>query len=392
MKNKKIYFVVNQGAFFVSHRLELAKRAKELGWQVKVLFGNSGGDVMELPAIKKLNELDIPFAKLKFNPIGKNVIFELIGFLQLFYILVKDKPDLVHTVTPKGMIYGGLAARLAGIKCLVLAVSGMGYLYTSKGGALKRALVWAIDKVTAFILSHKNKVIIVQNSYDFNYFSNKKGVAPESVKIIQGSGVHLEKYNHILEEGKRVVVFPARLLVDKGLCEFVDAARLLRNKGITWRFVLVGSAGAANPTSVSPEAVNRWVNEGVVEWYGHVQDMAAIYEECDIVCLPSYREGMPKTLLEAAAAGRAVVTTDTVGCNEAIVDHVTGLLVPVKNTEKLADAIETLINNKELRISFGRNGRLMAQEKYSIENVVNTTYDIYAGLFYKVRPKCNTIL
>lgn len=376
--------MVNQGAFFVSHRIELAKRAKDLGWQVKVLFGDSGGDVMELPAINKLHELGIPFTKLKFSPIGKNIILEIIGFLHLFYILLKDKPDIVHTVTPKGMIYGGLAARLAGIKSLVLAVSGMGYLYTSKGGMLKRGLVWCVDRITDFVLSHKNKVIIVQNSHDFKYFINKKNVLNESVKIIQGSGVHLEKYTDIPEVGSNVVTFPARLLIDKGVYEFVDAARLLRNKGITWRFVLVGSAGNANPTSVSADEVDRWVKDGVVEWYGHVQDMAKIYKECDIVCLPSYREGMPKTLLEAAAAGRAVVTTDTVGCNEAIIDNVTGFLVPVKNFAKLAEAIEKLINDKDLRISFGKNGRLMAQEKYSISSVVDKTYDIYEVLFLKL--------
>jgi glycosyltransferase involved in cell wall biosynthesis len=384
LKKKKLYFIVNQGAFFVSHRLDLALEAKSRGWKVKLLIGQSGSDEMEEPAVEKLKACGIEYKRLTYEPTGINPFYEIWGIIQLVYILMVEKPDIVHTVSPKGMMYGGLASRIARVKRLIIAISGMGYLYTSKGGLIKRLILKIVNWLTELIMSHPNKSIIVQNKDDFDFFCNKKSVCNSEVILIPGSGVDLTIYNQIQSPGNNSVVFPARLLKDKGVFEFIEAVRTLKNGGCTWRFILAGSATYDNPSSVGEPQVNSWVDEGLIDWYGHVADMIPVYKECDIVCLPSYREGMPKVLLEAAAAGKATITTDTIGCREAIIPHVTGLLVPAKDSVALAKALDTLIKDKHLRTNLGLNGRKLAYDKFSIENVVKVTFNAYSSLEGKV--------
>jgi glycosyltransferase involved in cell wall biosynthesis len=377
---KKIYFIVNQGAFFVSHRFDLALEAKELGWQVKLLIGQSGCDEMELPAVEKLKEHGIEFQRLSYSPTGMNPFTEIWGVICLIYILIKDKPDVVHTVSPKGMLYGGFSSRIARVKSLVLAVSGMGYLYTNDAVGIKRIILKFVNKLTKFIVNHPNKKIIVQNNDDHSFFSKVMSVESNAIVLIPGSGVDLSKFKNINTQGNHSVILPARLLIDKGVYEFVEAARILIDKGIKWRFILVGSASYDNPTSIGNTKVKEWVDEGIVEWFGHIEDMLPVYNACDVVCLPSYREGMPKVLLEAAAAGKPVVTTDVIGCREAIIPNVTGLLVPVKNSIALASALEKLIISKDLRTELGFNGRKLANEKFSIKSVVESTFNTYSIL------------
>ena len=382
---KKLYFIVNQGAFFVSHRLELALNAKKLGWKVKLLIGQSGSDEMELPAVEKLKEHGIEFQRLSYSPTGMNPFTEIWGVICLIYILIKDKPDLVHTVSPKGMLYGGLSSRIARVKYLVLAVSGMGYLYTNDAVGIKKIILKLANSLTQFIVNHPNKKIIVQNKDDYSFFLKVMAVESNDIVLIPGSGVDLSKFKNIITQDNHSVILPARLLIDKGVNEFVQAAKVLIEKGIKWRFILVGSASYDNPTSIGDKQVKQWVDEGIVEWLGHSVDMLPVYNACDIVCLPSYREGMPKVLLEAAAAGKPVVTTDVVGCREAIIPDVTGLLVPAGNTLELASALEKLILNKDLRSELGSNGRKLANEKFSIKSVVESTFNTYSMLDGKNR-------
>jgi len=380
MIEKKIYFVVNQAAFFVSHRLELALNAKKIGWNIELIISDSGNSELEKSAISLLGEYGISCQVLKFTPSGKNLFRELYGLIQLFWVLRKNNPDIVHTVTPKCMMFGGVAARLAGVKSLVLAVSGMGYLYTGNGSWFKKAVLFLVDNIMSFILSHPNKVVIVQNKVDFNTFSSRVNVDVNSVKLIPGSGVHLKEYEKITTKGNNTVVFPARLLKDKGVVEFVESAKILKQKFPHWRFILAGDANHHNPSAIGDKQAKLWVKEGFVEWYGHLDNMISLYEESDVICLPSYREGMPKTLLEAAAASKPIVTTDTIGCNEAIIDNKTGILVPVKNIELLVQALEKLMLDENLRSRYGLAGRELAKEKFSIESVVKSTFSIYESL------------
>jgi len=333
-------------------------------------------------ALKRLQGVGIKYEQLKFGSAGKNLLNELLGFIQLIIALKKEKPDLVHTVTPKGMIYGGVAAKLAGIKSLVIAISGMGYLYTGTPSKFRKIVLRAIDTITTFILSHPNNVIIVQNKADKEHFLTNNYIK-SIVKLIPGSGVHLDEYSDIQTKGNNCVILPARLLVDKGVTEFVHAARKLKEKGINWRFILVGSTNSENPTAITTSQVENWVKKGDIEWYGHIENMKSVYKEADIVCLPSYREGMPKVLLEAAASSKPIITTDTVGCNEAIINNHTGILVPVKNVETLANRLEELILDPQKRLLMGRKGRELAITKFSIETVITETLSIYNLLHEK---------
>jgi glycosyltransferase involved in cell wall biosynthesis len=181
------------------------------------------------------------------------------------------------------------------------------------------------------------------------------------------------------ERSENIVLLPARMLRDKGVLEFVEAARQLRRSHPDWRFVLAGAADYANPSAFSVEQIQAWVAEGIVEWWDYQADMPAVYRRTAIVCLPSYREGMPKCLLEAAAAGKPVVSTDVIGCREALLPGETGLLVPVKDAASLRDALAQLIDNPSMRATFGVRGRQLAQQKFSIDAVIERVFSIYAG-------------
>jgi glycosyltransferase involved in cell wall biosynthesis len=228
------------------------------------------------------------------------------------------------------------------------------------------------------VYAHPDCTVIVQNHDDWNHLLQAKLLKPSQLLLIPGSGVDLAKYADIqASEAEAMVLLPARLLTDKGVPEFVQAARSLRSQGCGWRFVLAGEADAANPAAIAAEQVKNWVAEGVVEWWGHRHDMPAVFARAGIVCLPSHREGMPKALLEAAMAGKPVVTTDAVGCREAILPGESGLLVPVGDAGALAEAIRMLIDDAALRERFGARGRALAAARFTQQAVIDATFGIY---------------
>jgi glycosyltransferase involved in cell wall biosynthesis len=203
----------------------------------------------------------------------------------------------------------------------------------------------------------------------------------EDVRLIPGSGVDDSYFREPPASGKApLVVFPARLLRDKGVEEFVEAVRRIRNQVPGWRFALVGAADSGNPTAISSAQARDWATQGLVEWPGHVKDMASLLAEASIVCLPSYREGLPKALLEAAAAGCAVITADSVGCREAIVAGETGDLVPPRDASALGDALLALIGDERRRDAYGAAGRRLARERYSLEAILAQIFGVYAAL------------
>jgi glycosyltransferase involved in cell wall biosynthesis len=301
----------------------------------------------------------------------------------LVFHLRRLKPKLIHCASPKGVIYGGIAARLAGVPAVVFSVSGQGYMQTgvdreSRRKRLIRVVGQALSR-RAFL--HRRKRVIVQNHDDLAAIVDAGLARRDEVRLIPGSGVDIDKLQFIPMSAKQpIVLFPARMLVDKGLLEFADAARELKSLFPEWRFVLAGTADYRNPTSIDEASLRQWSNEGFVEWLGHVDDMTALYEAASIVCLPSYREGMPKSLLEGAAAGSAIVTTDVIGCREAIEPDITGLLVAVRDSAALVGALKDLILDTDRRAAFGLRGRQLAVERFSLVQVVNETISVYDEL------------
>lgn len=356
------------------------------GHHVRLLIGQGASPTMEEDAIKLLNDSGIAHTRVAFRSASVNPFSELRGLLQTVLLLRKWRPSLVHCVSPKGILYGGLASRLTGVPALVLAVSGMGYAFTANGRkSVLRSITSAIYSTLArFAYGHKNKRVIVQNVDDRDHVLQNGQATEHETVLIKGSGAKLDALIHADIECKQpIVLLPARMLKDKGVGEFVHAAKVLKSQFPGWRFALAGAADYDNPSSIQAAQLQQWQAEGHVEWLGYVSDMPHWYTKSAIVCLPSYREGMPKALLEAAAAGCAVVTTDAIGCRDAIVPEETGLLVPVRDVGRLIQALSTLIQDKDRREQMGRAGRKMAIEQYGIEAVIDQTLHLYQELLHE---------
>ena len=369
----RILFVVNAPEFFLSHRLPIAQAAKAEGYDVYVASA-FGTQICEIEGQGFTHHV-VPFARS-----GQNPLRELKTILKLVRLFRSLKPDVVHLVTIKPVVYGGIAARFAGVNAVVSAVSGLGTVFLASSIAAK-ARRWLVKRLYAAAFKQKRFAVIFQNPDDRDTLQSLVALELADTRMIRGSGVDLDDYPCLPEpEGKPVVVMAARLLSDKGVFEFVQAAQLLIERSVPVTMRLVGSPDSGNPTSVSKHVLQSWRQAGVVELLGYRADIAEQYAAANIVCLPSYREGLPKSLVEAAACGRAVVTTDVPGCRDAITPDITGVLVPAKDPIGLADALQTLIENPELRYKMGREGRKLAEEAFSIEHIVAQHLQIYRDL------------
>ena len=365
----KLLFLVTEDWYFLSHRLPLALAAKKAGYEVVVAtrVGESARSI-EAEGIRV-----VPFEMDRRN---MNPLKELGALSRLTWLLRREKPDLLHMVALKPVLLGNMAARLAGVKRRISAVAGMGFLFTSdgRGGVAMPLVSWLLGRAL------RGSQVIVQNPDDARLLE-QMGIANGTMRLIRGSGVDLKRFRPRPEPmGTPVVMLPSRLLWDKGVGEFVEAARRLQRAGIGARFVLVGAPDAANPASVKEGEVIRWRSEGIVEWWGHRNDMEETLPQANLVCLPSYREGLPKVLLEAMGCGRAIVTCDVPGCREVVSPGENGLLVPPGDAAALADAIQALLEDTELRRRLGRRGRERAEEEFGVERVVEQTMGIYQRL------------
>src|SRR5690349_21404674 len=345
-ESMKLLFVVTEDWYFVSHRLALAVAAQAAGFEVAVATRvGRHGDAIRAAGIRL-----VPFglARAYGNPLR-----EIVALIRLYR---RERPAIVHHVALKPIMYGALAARIAGVPAQVNAVGGLGWLFTSATGVL-RLIRPATRWILASLLRTRRSLTIVQNPDDRALLVRSH--LPESrIRLIRGAGVDTAVFAPAPEPGGPVcVVLAARMLWDKGIAEFVEAARLIRQAGVQARFALVGDPDPDNPASV-PEAMLRfWHGQDGVEWWGRRDDMPAVFHAAHIGCLPSYREGLPKVLLEAAACGLPLVTTDAPGCREVVRDGDNGLLVPPRDPASLAGAIRKLIQDKTLRQTMGKRAR-----------------------------------
>lgn len=368
-----LLFVVNIPEFFLSHRLPLAIGARNAGFTVHIATGPGS-------ACQQIAELGFEHHLLPISRSGLNPLVELRTLWGLYELMRKIRPDLVHLVTIKPVLYGGLMARLAGVPAMVAAISGLGTVFVDRDQArswMRRGVEW----LYRVALGYPNSKVIFQNPDDRAALIGVGAVRKDKTALIRGSGVSLASCTMRPEpEGVPVVTFAARLLEDKGVREFVEAARVLRERGVVARFWLAGSPDPGNLTSISEKELSHWSKDGCVETLGYRIDIPNIFANSNIVVLPSYREGLPKSLIEAAACGRAVVTTDVPGCRDAIEPESTGLLVPVRDPLGLADAIQFLIENPERRKQMGASGRALAEREFAIEKVVDAHLAIYQEL------------
>jgi len=370
----KILYFITEDWYFYSHRLPLALAAREAGCDVAlVTHVNRHGEAIRRSGIRL-----IPF---DLSRRGVNLISESAMLARLVALYRTEKPDLVHHVAMKPVLYGSLAARLTGVPHVVNALAGLGYVFTS--GQLKaRILRPVIGGAFRMILGGRGSRLILQNQDDQALFIRKRFIQTERIALIKGSGVDTTVFSPTPEPpGTPVVMLASRMLWDKGVKEFVDAARLLKTRGVEARFILVGDTDRHNPCAIPQEQLKAWHTEGAVEWWGYRKDMSAVFAESHIVCLPSfYGEGVPKVLIEAAACGRPIVTTDAPGCREIVKDGVNGLLVPVRTVAELAHAVQRLVEHPGVRRTMGMKGRELVVNEFSEQRVVADTMAVYASL------------
>jgi glycosyltransferase involved in cell wall biosynthesis len=368
-----LLFVVNIPEFFLSHRLPLAISARNAGFTVHIATGPGS-------ACQEISELGFEHHLLPISRSGRNPLAELRTLWGLYRLMRTIRPDLVHLVTIKPVLYGGLTARLSGVPVMVVAISGLGTVFVDRDK--KRSWMRrGIECLYRLALGHPNVKVILQNPDDRAALIGMGAVHKDKTVLIRGSGVSLATYPMRPEpEGLPIVTFAARLLEDKGVREFVEAARVLKERGVVARFWLAGSPDPGNITSITKMELSDWSKDGFVETLGYRTDIPDIFANSNIVVLPSYREGLPKALVEAAACGRAVVTTDVPGCRDAIEPGATGLLVPVRDASGLADAIQFLIENPDRRKQMGTSGRALAEREFAIEKVVDAHLAIYQEL------------
>ncbi len=367
----KVGLVVNQADFFLSHRLELAKALRALGAEPILICPPDTGEA-------KAAQYDLPVVTYPMSRSGINPFAEMGTLLALGKLYRQLQLDLVHHITIKPVLYGTFAARRSGIPAVVNAVTGLGHVFTSQGvlGTLRRTVVNLVYRI---LFGHPNMKIIFQNAEDRDLFITRSFVRPVDAIIIRGSGVDADLFPATAEpSGPPVFLFVGRMLADKGVREFVAAARRLKQHHPQWRFQLLGGLDPGNPSALSEQELRSCQREGI-EWLGHQQEVAAFMAASHVVVLPSYREGVPKTLLEAASSGRAIVATDIAGCREIVRPGVNGLLVPPRTVEPLMEAMERLGTDSTLRARMGVAGSTRAKA-FSVHDVVEHTLRVYSAL------------
>ena len=372
----RLLFLVNSSSYFLSHRLGIAIEAKKQGYEVHIASPEDGCE--DTFKIKGLMHHKLPISRTSIN-----IFSEIKAFLNIYFLIKKINPDLLHLITIKPVIYGGIISRLIQIKGVVSAVPGLGYVYISKGirAAILRFFINYFYKVS---FSKKSLKIIFQNKDDMNKLRLAVGFDPIKSVIIKGSGVDLDEFKSTpLPEGRPVISMISRLQEDKGVKEFARAAQMIKERKIEADFWLIGDTDSSYPSPILIEDLQEWENKGFLSVLGYRKDINILIGNSNIIVLPSYREGLPKVLLEAAACGRPVITTDVPGCRAAIEDGKTGLLVPPRDSSSLADKIEYLLGNKELLKKMGNAGRKLAEENFSLDKVVSAHLKIYSSFLDK---------
>lgn len=372
----KVLLVATYDWYMYNFKLPIARALRAAGHDV-VLVTPTGSYV------DRMLEEGYEWREWKLDRHSMNPVKELRALLHLALIYRRKTPDIVHHFTAKGLLYGTIAARLTGTNRIINAVTGG---VSALGNVVsERSWVYQIVKrfvgtVFHFVLSGTE--VIFQNPDDMNAFIDRGFIEEEHAHLVKGSGVDLTRFQVDGEpEGPLTVILAGRLLWNKGVGEFVEAAQRMRRWNEEMRFVLVGETDESNPMSVSEDQIHEWEDKGLVEWWGFCEDMPAVFEEAHIVCSPSYyREGVPKVLIEAAACERPIVTTDMPGCREIVRDGENGILVPPKDVETLAETLLRLKEEPSLRQKMGGRGRQLVREEFSIEHVLEQTMEVYEML------------
>lgn len=375
MSPPRLLFLMNEALFFTTHRIAVALAAQDAGYDVHVAAPHEDGPVAVI------RRCGFHFHDLPLKRGGRSLWGEMRLLGRCFQLIRGIKPDLVHHVAMKPVIFGGLVSRLLGVPAVVHAITGLGFLFIRDDWAA-RTIRSLIRPLYRYALGHPNGRVIFQNPDDLGMFLRQGLVREDITVMIKGCGVDMETFTPVppptVRPGGRIVVmFPARILGDKGVHEFIHAARALKIAGAQARFVLVGRRDPANPTDVAEATIRGWEAEGLVEWWGFRSDMPQVLPQAHIICMPSYREGLPRGLIEAAACGLPIVTADVPGCREVVRHGESGFLVPVRDGAATAAAIGQLLDDSTLRQRMGQAARQLALDEFTVEAFVSDTLATY---------------
>ena len=373
ISKKKIIYLLTEDWFFCSHFIERAIAAQAAGYEVVIVARESVHG--ELIRAADLRFIGLEFARRSINPLT-----ELLLILKILALYRHERPDIVHHISSKPILYGTAAALLAGVPAIVNAPVGMGYVFSSRDWRAR--LLRPFVRIAYRLLTNPRRSrVIFENIDDLNSFINWGAARVSDVVLIRGAGVDLNRFRPVAKNNPHPVIgLVARMLFDKGINEYVTAAHELHNEGVVARFLLVGDADPMNPTSIPVKTLEGWHGKKGLEWLGWCEDIPGLLEKIDVMCLPSYREGLPKSLIEAAASGLPIVTTDTPGCREVVRHGYNGFLVPVGDAHKLAKFLKQLIQDPELRDRMGARGAGLAAEEFSSDRVIAETLSLYGKL------------
>ena len=366
----KLHFVVNEDWAFISHFFERAVAAQSAGYTVGISAHCGEKRVV-------LESSGFVIYPHNISRSGTNPLVEIRNLFAMVKVFRSSKPDIIHLIALKPIVIGAIAARIYGKAQVVCAPIGMGYLFSSSDRKA-RLLQPLVRFVLRRLLNFKNTQVIIENDEDCESLVSGNFVKMINIQVIKGAGVDLSLYKAIPENlDAQVVTMFSRVLRDKGVLDYVEAAKIVHREFPNAVFQLVGDCDLGNPTSFSESEVRSWESAGSIKWLGYRTDVPELLAASNIVCLPSYREGLPKTLIEACAAQRAIVATDVTGCREVVAHGLNGFLVPVRNPEKLAEAISQLLGDQVQRAAFAKHGRARAENEFASPIVIERTLAVY---------------
>ena len=378
----RLLFVANVSFSFIHNRLALAQAAQAAGYEVHVATR-----VWKAEDRERIQNAGIQLHPIEIGRGDSGLLYDLRSIWYLRRLYRRLRPDLVHHLAMKPIVFGGLVARFSGVRLVVQAFTGLGYAFVRGGAfsALRRKLIILALRAGC---RRANTIAILQNTADIEELIAERVIRREQAVLVRGSGVAVDGIDVRAERAGIVrVVLLGRMLREKGVEEYVGAADELHARGGTAEFLLAGPADPTNPGGLPLERLNDWTSSGVVKYLGFVQDVPNLFSSCHIICLPSYyREGLPKSLVEAAACGRAIVTTDHPGCRDVVQDGVNGLLVPTRDVPSLAAALKRLIDDADLRHQFGAAGRELAASEFDLNIIVEQTLGVYEKLLKQDVP------
>ena len=367
---KKIIFIVSEDWYFVSHRLHLATTAINNGYEVTLLSRVSKHQ--EFIRSLGITTINWPLERKSLNPIR-----ELISIYHIVHKVRRVKPNLVHAVGMKPIIYTALSKLFFSVDGIVLALGGLGFIFRSSRASAKILRI-CIVPIFRLLLASSNIRLIIQNRDDSQILENLNIVKRKKIRLIRGAGVSVKDfYPKKVQNDISLVILPARMLWDKGVEDFVNCAKRCIDNKISVQFVLVGNPDLHNPEFIPEAQLKQWVELGFVEWWGEQDNMLKIYHMADLVCFPSYHEGLPKALLEAASCELPIVSYDVSGCREIVKDNVNGFLVPFKDEQALYDAVLELLGNPSLRRKMGEISRKMVIEEFTQEKIASETIRVW---------------